>query len=307
MSEAGRICPLRYRYGPAAIARAATVEVDTLYVIGGLYGNPLALDTAIALASLDSGPVRLCFNGDFNWFDVDGGDFRRINETVLEHDATLGNVEAQFNAPNDEADCGCAYPSSVDAATVARSNHIHQRLKTTAARHPDLLAQLASLPMVARYRVGDRRVGVVHGDAHSLAGCDFDAKRLREADVFAALSDDFDAAQVDLFASSHTCLPICRTVPGGRILINNGAAGMPNVRGECYGVLSRIATTPAPVAPLYGLKRGTVHVDALALRYDVAAWQTRFLAQWPPGSAAHLSYFDRLCNGPDYALSDAAP
>ncbi|MFN7643746.1 MAG: hypothetical protein ACK5PW_11820 [Burkholderiales bacterium] len=46
----GRVCPLRYRYGPQAIARADTREADTLYVVGGLYGNVPALDAIEAMA-----------------------------------------------------------------------------------------------------------------------------------------------------------------------------------------------------------------------------------------------------------------
>jgi len=51
MSEAGRICPLRYRYGPAAIARAPERPAETLYVIGGLYGNLPALAAVFLLSA----------------------------------------------------------------------------------------------------------------------------------------------------------------------------------------------------------------------------------------------------------------
>ena len=136
---------------------------------------------------------NLCFNGDFNWFDVDDAGFRAVNERVLRHDAILGNVEAELGAPDDAAGCGCAYPENVDEDVVARSNAIHARLKKTAARHPDLLASISALPMVARYRVGAVRVGVVHGDADSLAGWRFDPSSLddpRDA-RFAAVRDAF--------------------------------------------------------------------------------------------------------------------
>ena len=165
----GRVCPLRYRYGPHAIARADVREADTLYVVGGLYGNVPALDAIEAMARAEtraqgSAPT-LCFNGDFNWFDVDDAAFAEINRRVLACDALLGNVEAELDAPGDDAGCGCAYPPSVDSGVVERSNLIHARLKATAARHPALLARIARLPMLARYRVADCRVGVVHGDA----------------------------------------------------------------------------------------------------------------------------------------------
>ncbi len=72
MSElAGRVCPLHYRYGARAIATAPLASAQTLYVIGGLYGNLQALDAIEALALQEPGPVTLCFNGDFNWFNCD--------------------------------------------------------------------------------------------------------------------------------------------------------------------------------------------------------------------------------------------
>ena len=52
MTDAGRVCPLPYRYGAAAIARAATQSAQTLYVIGGLYGNQPALQTVLAMCVL---------------------------------------------------------------------------------------------------------------------------------------------------------------------------------------------------------------------------------------------------------------
>lgn len=303
----GRSCPLRYRYGPAALARAAEQSAEALYVIGGLYGNRPALDALQQLVQLEPGPVTLCFNGDFNWFNVDSAGFIAVNDFVLGHDACLGNVEAELLADGDEAGCGCAYPESVDAATVERSNRIHGRLKQTARAHPALLRRLAALPMLRRYRVGDLAVGVVHGDAESLAGWRFDAVAMDQAENRAWIEDAFHAAQVDVFASSHTCLPALRGFDHDRRqVINNGAAGMPNLRGRHCGIVTRIAASPAPIAPLYGSRLGALHIDALALDYDAAAWARAFLANWPPGSPAHVSYFRRIVDGTSFSIHHAA-
>lgn len=304
MNAPGRVCPTRYRYGPGAIACAPERPAEVLYVVGGLYGNLPALDAVEAMAAAESGPARLCFNGDFNWFDVDDAGFRAVNERVLRHDAILGNVEAEFGAPDDAAGCGCAYPDSVEEGVVARSNAIHARLKKTAARHPDLLAKISALPMVARYRVGAVRAGVVHGDADSLAGWRFDPSSLddpRDADWRAAA---FDGAQVDVFASTHTCLPAIRRfgAAGSMVVANNGAAGMPNARGQRNGLLTRIGVRPSPHPASYGCKVDGVFIDALAVRYDDARWRREFLANWPEGSAAWLSYFRRIAEGPEYRL-----
>lgn len=308
MSAPGRICPLRYRYGPGAIAGAPERSAETLYVIGGLYGNPQALAAVEAMARAEPGPVTLCFNGDFNWFNVDDAGFRAINERVLRHDAILGNVEAELGEDSDAAGCGCAYPESVDQRAVERSNQIHARLKRTAARHPDLLDRLGALPMVARYRVGEVRVGVVHGDAEALAGWRFDVGALDDPKEHAWRAHAFAGAGVDVFASTHTCLPVMRSYDFGgiKVVANNGAAGMPNAHGTRFGILTRVGITPSPHPRLYGERLREVYVDALAIHYDDPGWRLSFLENWPEGSPAWLSYFERIAYGPKFRLGGRA-
>jgi hypothetical protein len=302
--SAGRTCPLRYRYGAAALAAAPEKPAATLYVVGGLYGNLPALDAVDALLRAEPGPVTVCFNGDFNWFDVDDQSFAAINSRVLAHDAILGNVEAELGVEGNAAGCGCAYPENVDDAVVERSNRIHARLKATAARHPAILAALARLPMVARYRVGEARIGVVHGDAESLAGWRFDVAALDAPAHRPWIEQAFASAEVDVFASTHTCLPALRTFAGAtdrpRIVINNGAAGLPNFAGERSGLLTRISLSRSPHRAVYGLHRGELYVDALAIPFDAARWQASFLSNWSAGSDAWLSYFQRIQNGPKF-------
>lgn len=294
---AGRTCPLRYRYGPHAIATAPRQQAETLYVIGGLYGNLPALDVIEQMASREAGPVTLCFNGDFNWFNVDDEGFRAINERVLRHQAILGNVEAELSADSDDAGCGCAYPEQVDAVVVERSNRIHARLKATARRHSDLTARLDRLPMYARYDVGDCRVGVVHGDGESLAGWQFGIDEVNRPGHAQWLWRVFEAAQVDVFASSHTCEPVLKGLTGkGRdaVLVNNGAAGMPNAGGKLPGLITRIALTPSNQPVAYGTRIASAFVDALPVVYDQQRWKQLFLSNWPVHSDAYVSYFSRI-------------
>jgi len=300
----GRVCPLAYRHGPQALAAAPETATCCLYVAGGLYGNRPALDALRELVGREAQPARLCFNGDFHWFDVDDESFAAINALVLTHDGCLGNVEAELLAADDEAGCGCAYPAEVDGGTVERSNAIHRQLKRTARHHPAALAGLAGLPMVRRYQVGDAVIGVVHGDAESLAGWGFDVAALDDPANQAWVNAAFAAAGVNVFASSHTCLPALRRFERGWV-INNGAAGMPNFAGRRAGVVTRIAVSPAPTPVLYGGRLGSLYIDALALDYDNAAWERDFLANWPPNSPAHVSYWRRITNGPDHALARA--
>jgi hypothetical protein len=88
-------------------------------------------------------------------------------------------------------------------------------------------------------------------------------------------------------------------------VINNGAAGMPNFNGTRHGLISRIATTPSPHRPVYGLKRDGVHVDALAVDYDRKQFISRFLARWPAGTPAHVSYAQRIFDGPNCTIAQA--
>ncbi len=311
VSSPGRSCPLRYRYGAAALAALPERHADTLYVVGGLYGNLPALNQIEALAAAEPTPPTLCFNGDFNWFNVDPAGFEQINRRVLQHHAIQGNVEAELDSATDDAGCGCAYPASVDAGTVARSNQIHQHLRHTAARYPDLTRRLATLPMAARYRVGPTRVAVVHGDADALAGWGFDVDALDDPTTLPWLRSVFSAAQTDIFASSHTCLPAMRRIalghPQAGWVLNNGAAGMPNLPGDLRGLCTRIALTPSPHPVLHEVQALGLYLALLPVAYDNPRWQADFLAQWPQGSAAHQSYWSRIRQGTTFSAARAKP
>ena len=295
----GRTCPLSYRYGAEALARPAEVRADTLWIAGGLYGNVLALQSLLDAYAADGTEKSLIFNGDFHWFDADPQDFGLVNETVLAFRATRGNVETELAEPGESAGCGCAYPDWVGDATVEHSNRIIERLRATARQLPDALAALTALPMHLVASVGDTRVGVVHGDAASLAGWGFSQETLATAAGVRQAERAFNEANVHVFASSHTCLPVLQRFAGGRIIANNGAAGMPNFHGETFGLATRISVEPHRGA-LYSVRSGHTIIEAVPLHYDARAWHERFLAQWPAGSSAHRSYWDRIVNGPSY-------
>lgn len=310
----GRSCPLHYRYAPTALAGEPAFDAEVVYVVGGLYGNPFALDALPALLAAEQRAgreVRLVFNGDFNWFDIDVGDFRRVNETVLRHTAILGNVELEL-ADASDAGCGCAYPDFVEQAVVDRSNRIIARLRQTAQAFPDIRAALLALPKTLCIQVGGKPVGIVHGDSHSLAGWDYAVEHLSANDSGwrTRLAEDFYQAEVRVIASSHTCLPVLRQVPvGGKpcALINNGAAGMPNFAGDSGGLISRIAVTPAPpgVNVRYGVTLDDLYCQAVDLPFDAPAWLRHFDRVWPEGSDASLSYRRRIARGPDFRLGEA--
>jgi hypothetical protein len=308
----GRSCPPHYGYSPRVFARPAEVAADTVYVIGGLYGNLPALDEIERMAALEPTEPRLIFNGDFHWFDVAPDLFAQVQARVLEarHPVLRGNVETEIASDSDAAGCGCAYPESVPDDDVARSNAILQRLRG-AANHGQRGA-LAALPMHAVAQIGDSRIGVVHGDAWSLAGWRFAQDALFDDAQSAQLEHAFALAAVDGFASSHTCLPALKLAQHDareRFVINNGAAGMPNFAGARGGLISRISLLPVPAAladaRAYGADVAGVYVDALAVNFDFETWRRMFLDQWPAGSDAHVSYFGRIVSGPAFAVDDA--
>ena len=304
-SVPGRTCPLSYRYAPDAFAGPAQLRVDTLWIAGGLYGNRYALQALLEAYDADAGHKALVFNGDFHWFDADPAEFSLIDEAVLGFRALRGNVETEIAVPGESAGCGCGYPDWVDDATVEHSNRIMERLRAAALRSGRDLGALAALPMHLLAEVGGERAGIVHGDAESLAGWKFSQEVLATAAGHADAETQFERAGVRIFASSHTCLPVVRRLTGGRILINNGAAGMPNFAGGRFGLATRVSVSPSRDA-LYGARCGKVYVEAIPLHYDAAAWERLFLELWPAGSGAHRSYFDRIANGPGYVLRDAA-
>lgn len=304
----GRTCPSHYRYRPQDLARSRDFEAETLYIVGGLYGNRPALAALTALAAGETRAPTIVFNGDFNWFNVDAAGFEAINREVLRHAALRGNVETELAGEDSTAGCGCGYPAWVGDAEVARSNAILERLAAASRQFPGLRQALAALPMHLVAEVGGVRTAIVHGDAHALAGWDYAQERLADIAHVQHIGHDFEAARVRIIASSHTCLPvlaICRTAAGDSALINNGAAGMPNFAHSHHGIITRISVhAPHPDA-LYGTRVDRIHIEALPLRYDHRSWLDQFRQNWPQGSPAHASYWRRITEGPAYEPAQA--
>ncbi|HEY8567523.1 MAG TPA: hypothetical protein VIL65_18675 [Beijerinckiaceae bacterium] len=303
----GRVCPLDYAYAPSVFARRAELIAPALYVAGGLYGNLPAIEAAAAMVAAEPGAI-LIVNGDAHWFDAEPAWFAAVERTLAPHVAIRGNVESEIARGVGEAGCGCAYPDHVDDGTVERSNAILARLAgcaSDAAR-----TRFAGLPMHLVAAVGPARIGIVHGDATSLAGWRFDRAALDDPRARDWLAGVRAASGIDVFASTHTCAPALRrivTTEGAMAIANNGAAGMPNARGTRFGLVTRIGVAPSPVPPLYGLTTAGVHVDALPLRYDHARFLESFDAAWPEGSPAAISYRSRMVDGPAMTFDLAAP
>ncbi len=299
----GRSCPLAYRYRPQDLcAQPEAVAEEVVYVIGGLYGNPLALTEIERMAAAEQAAgrrVRLVFNGDFNWFNASDELFRDINQRVLRHTVSLGNVEYELANPSPGAGCGCAYPEFVDQAVVARSNRIMTRLQALASGHPDLQARLAAQPRYRCFIFGGLKILVVHGDPQSLAGWGL-AHEAFEAGNDEELADWFAATGADVIASTHTCLPVLWSgaVAGReRIVVNNGSAGMGNLVADGRGLIARIAGTAPASGAIAGHHLAGVEVSLVPVAFDLEAWLGQFDTLWPAGSPAAESYRQRIREG----------
>ena len=335
-------CPLAYRLGAHKLRNAPALRCETLYVIGGLYGNLQALESIQSRARQEADTPTLVFNGDFNFFNAEKQWWRALNETIRSsplHVAMAGNVEIESSDPH-SVGCGCGYPAYVPSRVIQRSDRIVGALRSIAIHsgESELLSWLRSLPkaLVAEFGPERRRVGIVHGDVDSLSGWSLGVECMSPADKdlrskLGCDSASGDAhlplpppstilewcedAQVTALLSTHTCLPFGQFVDGTsghererRAVFNNGSAGMPNFKGTRYGLITRVSTHLAvPEDTLYGGVADGLRYDAIPIHYDHEAWLLQFTSRWPDGSDAHASYYSRLLDGPDsFSLKQAA-
>lgn len=313
-----RHCPLNYRTRPEAFRDERPVDCQTVYVAGGLYGNPFALLEIMRMRDAESRAsgreVSLVFNGDFHWLDCDRGSFSMINDRVLEQIASAGNIELELARPTPGQGCGCNYPEWIHAESADLSDRVMERLSACAENLALARESLAALPLHLTVRVGEHRVGILHGDPESVAGWGFAVEAMPAPDDgssahAAQIADWFDRAQVSVFACSHTSKPFIQDFRvGGRhcVVVNNGSAGLPNFSGQPYGVVTRISADAKPSADaLYGLDLGGLRVEALPVRYDHACWQREFERLWPEGSAAFKLYAARMRGDIPHSFAEA--
>ncbi|SFM56801.1 metallophosphoesterase family protein [Marinobacter pelagius] len=310
MAQEGRSCPLAYRYDPADLCRQVSESsADVLYVIGGLYGNVLALDEIERMARAEEREgrrVQLVFNGDFNWFNASDDLFREVNERVLRHTVSLGNVEYELANPSPGAGCGCAYPEFVDQGVVERSNRIIERLQGVALACPGIRKQLADLPRYRCLMFGGLKILVLHGDPESLAGWGLAHEAFAEGNE-SSLAEWFNATDADAIVCTHTCLPVLWSglvAKQARVVVNNGSAGMGNLHRDPRGLITRISAPGPSIEPVAALERRGLHFSLVPVAFDQRAWLTRFDALWPSGSDAEVSYRNRLLNGTSLAPGD---
>lgn len=307
--DAGRACPVDYRIPDDAFAGEPQRDADVLYVVGGLYGNPFALDALdkLVAAERDGKRVLSVFNGDMHWFDKTAENFATLERRVQAEAGYIplvGNVEAELRRQTDVGvGCGCAYPECTSDEAVSRSNRIHKMLSIAVDEHPDLKGMLVGRPATMTVGVAGRKIAITHGDEKLIGGWDCsreslqDVMRQDEVDTFMERND------VDVFVTTHTCAPVALRLARG-VIVNNGAAGLPNFEGQHYGLVIRVAEEPVRDA-VFECEQDGVWVQAVPLRYDHDAYVAWFDGLWNETSPAAVSYRERIIDGPDDRLADS--
>ena len=88
------------------------------------------------------------------------------------------------------------------------------------------------------------------------------------------------------------------------MVANNGSAGMGNLLQDPRGLITRIGLASPVVEPVVGLERQSLSVSLLPVAYDVDSWLAQFDRLWPAGSAAAVSYRDRIVGGTSITADD---
>ncbi len=308
MSSAGRFCPIDYHIAADAFIGKVDQYCDNLYVVGGLYGNSYAFDALDELIACEQGQTTVVLNGDIHWFDYPAEDFLAIEDRLSAHLPLVGNVELELRRQEDiGAGCGCAYPAYVSDGVVERSNSIHRTLSETVFNNPSLKERLLSRAATAVCVLGDEmsgvKVAITHGDEKLVGGWDCSREALANVVRQKELSDWMQQNEVAILATTHTCAPAMIQLEHG-VVINNGAAGMPNFESLLCGLVTRISKQPNADA-LYHIEKDGVYIEAVPLRYNHEAFLAWFDDIWPTDSPAAISYRERIKSGPYDYLVDA--
>ena len=234
--------------------------------------------------------------------------FAEINQRVLAHDAIAGQRRGRVR--HARATTPAAAAPTRTASTPASSSARTGSMPTQGhgARHPELRARIAALPMLARYQVGDCRVGVVHGDADVAGRLALRRRRARRACGAAVVAAVVRSGRGgSLRQHPHLPAGACGRSHARRRswVVNNGAAGMPNFAANLRPVHAhRHHAFAAPRVARDAHRRRLCGAAA-------ACATTTALAEpssWRSGrrdARRGQSYFDRIANGPKHTPEQA--
>lgn len=313
--KAGRVCPMDYKLTQEMFEECDGAEINTLYAVGGLYGNIFAAETIkeIVEDGRKNGEIStVALNGDSHWFDKEEETFFKVENIIKKWIPMQGNVEMEMTRNSDiGAGCGCAYPDCVDDSTVERSNKIHGELKKIAEKNPELVAELKNRPKVKIFNVGGKKICVTHGDEKLLGGWGCSVDSMQSEERRNDIKNWMDRNEISVMAVSHTCSPVFAGYGNENTegkstaaVINNGAAGLPNFKDGNYGLISRISTFKSDKA-IYRTEIDNIYVEAVPVKYSTPEFIQWFDRIWKTGSPAEISYRERIVKSVDVEIADA--
>ena len=235
--EKGRNCSLEYILQKDWTTDVKMIESDVIYIVGGLYGNRYALEIINKMAQDEN--AKVVFNGDMHWFDVKKEDFLKIEELSKDSIKLLGNVEFELLNNTSSLGCGCNYPEDVSDGVVERSNIIHNMMKEN-IKGNQILNDIKERSKTLVLDFFGKKIAITHGDEKSMSGWECSIDNLKLESRKEELDNWFKENDIDILATTHTCLPVVYD-NGRNIVINNGAAGMANIQGQTFGLFTRIA------------------------------------------------------------------
>lgn len=220
---------------------------DPVLVFGGPLGNLQATRALLAAArGLGIPAARMICTGDTVAYCADPAAtvalLREAGAAVV-----MGNVEESLAARSDACGCGFAEGSACDALAGRWYAHCDAEIDDEARRW------MAGLPRAIRFRLGGRRLLVVHGAPSRINRYVFPST------PEVALAAELDRADADGVIGGHSGIPFTRIV-GGRLWHNAGAAGLPANDGTPRVWFSLLSPAPEGIA-----------IETRALDYDFRA------------------------------------
>ena len=147
-----------------------------------------------------------------------------------------------------------------------------------------------------------KKIAITHGDEKSMSGWECSIDNLKLESRKKELDNWFKENDIDILATTHTCLPAVYD-NGRNIVINNGAAGMANIQGQTFGLITRIAISSHEKA-IYSEYRNGLYVELVKVDFDIEKFKIWFEKVWPDDSPASISYKNRIINGTSLAIED---
>lgn len=206
------------------------VKARRIALLGGVYGNDLALEAVLADAAARDAEAVYCL-GDLGGL---GPHPDRAIRLLREGGVTCIQGNYDVAVAQGLPDCGCGYADPRDNAfarvsyefTLGRTSTEHRRW-------------LGALPPLGRIVLGRWRVLLAHGSPRQIN------EFLWETTTPNGLLESFcRTGDADVLAVTHTGLKWHRALPSGRHAVNVGAAGRPENDGSPRVWYTLLTATP---------------------------------------------------------------